>query len=407
MDKAQRETLRAVLALVNASAPVPSEANIARLASELRKVRGVTEHIVSEAVDRLRSTEHVALVKRAWYSIQPGPQDVPTKSRVRGRRTEAIDKPNVAKRRATRVGEAIYAMTLQGDEPRQHLFNSGILIQSTLPHRDPGTTLLAWSRKNGNTTLRIQPLIEEKNGDQVASYPYGTYPRLILFWAVTEVQRLEAAGKDSRTLQLGQSLADFMRSIGAEKGGNQSKMIAEQAKRLFGAQITYTAEDLKGEKGTGVGLGIGGVRVSDEAVFWWDPVSPDQSAIFPNYVRLSERFHGYLKGRSYPMDVRIISALQDSSLALDLYAFLTYRVYGLNESVVIPWASLAKQLGADYDRARDFADNARKHLHAIQALWPALRLDEAPAVGGLKGSALVIHPSPPSVLPKDQIAQIS
>jgi hypothetical protein len=388
---------------VNASSPAASEANIDRLAGQLRKVRGITDHIVSEAADRLRSAEHVTLLKRAWYSIQPTLQDVPARSRVRGRRTEAIDKPIVAKRRAMRVGEAIHAMTLQADEPRQHVFNSGVLIQSTLPHRDPGTTLLAWSRKNGNTTLRIQPLIEEINGEQVASYPYGTYPRLILFWAVTEVQRLEAAGKDSRVLHLGQSLTEFMRAIGAEKGGKQTRMIAEQAKRLFGAQITYTAEDLKGENGKkSVGLGIGGVRVSDEAEFWWNPVSPDQSAIFPNYVRLSERFHGYLKSRSYPMDVRIISALQDSSLALDLYAFLTYRVYGLNESVVIPWASLAKQLGADYDRARDFADNARKHLHAIQALWPALRLDEAPAVSGLKGSALVIHPSPPSVLPKEE-----
>jgi hypothetical protein len=57
------------------------------------------------------------------------------------------------------------------------------LVQCTLPHSDPGNVPL-WKRTNGNLTLVIDPFKDRKTGK--AMYPYGTIPRLLLFWIVTE-----------------------------------------------------------------------------------------------------------------------------------------------------------------------------------------------------------------------------
>jgi hypothetical protein len=80
------------------------------------------------------------------------------------------------------------------------------LVQCTLPHSDPGNTPI-WTRTNGKLTLAIRPNFDTKT--KKALYPYGTIPRLLLFWLVTE-----ATQKKSRKIELGNSLDAFMRAIG-------------------------------------------------------------------------------------------------------------------------------------------------------------------------------------------------
>ena len=57
------------------------------------------------------------------------------------------------------------------------------LVQITLPHKNPGD-VPAWSRRNGNLTLTIRPGWNSKK-QEVYGYPYGTIPRLLLFWIIT------------------------------------------------------------------------------------------------------------------------------------------------------------------------------------------------------------------------------
>lgn len=54
------------------------------------------------------------------------------------------------------------------------------LVQATLPHKNPGDVPL-WKRTNGNLTLAIQPGMNIKTGKSYG-YPYGSIPRLLLFW---------------------------------------------------------------------------------------------------------------------------------------------------------------------------------------------------------------------------------
>ena len=51
-------------------------------------------------------------------------------------------------------------------------------IQATLPHKNPKDVPL-WTRKNGNYILTIQP---GQFRGELLGYPYGTIPRLLMYW---------------------------------------------------------------------------------------------------------------------------------------------------------------------------------------------------------------------------------
>ncbi len=58
------------------------------------------------------------------------------------------------------------------------------LVLCTLPHSDPGD-VPQWTRRTSNAILGIMPGRDyEKN--QSIGYPYGSIPRLLLFWITTE-----------------------------------------------------------------------------------------------------------------------------------------------------------------------------------------------------------------------------
>ena len=71
------------------------------------------------------------------------------------------------------------------------------LVQVTLPHRDPGDVPF-WSRTNGDLTLVIARTQVNEEANQLIGYPYGTIPRLLLYWITREAVRSK-----SRRLELG------------------------------------------------------------------------------------------------------------------------------------------------------------------------------------------------------------
>jgi hypothetical protein len=109
------------------------------------------------------------------------------------------------------------------------------LVQCTLPHANPGNVGV-WSRSNGNLTLGIQQGYDLKTGQGIG-YPFGSIPRLLLFWITTE-----AVQTKTRRLELGKSLSAFMRDIGLDPntGGRPNSRVTSRhsgnvavAKHLF------------------------------------------------------------------------------------------------------------------------------------------------------------------------------
>ena len=118
-----------------------------------------------------------------------------------------------------RILDAAVKIRMEPDTPeRDKAFMARQLVQVTLPHSNPGNNKPVWRRNNGNLVLSIRPGWDHTKNKPLG-YPYGTIPRLLLFWLTTE-----ALKTGRRRLALGSSLAAFMRTIGLDpsRGGPRS-----------------------------------------------------------------------------------------------------------------------------------------------------------------------------------------
>src|SRR5277367_6387472 len=83
------------------------------------------------------------------------------------------------------AAEAILQDPQVSDQDRAFIARQ--VVQVTLPHADPGDVPV-WKRSNGYLTLSIRPGWDHEQ-NCVRGYPYGTLPRLLLFWMTTEAVR--------------------------------------------------------------------------------------------------------------------------------------------------------------------------------------------------------------------------
>jgi hypothetical protein len=253
-------------------------------------------------------------------------------------------------------------------------FSARELVQATLPHQTPRGNPPEWYRTNGNYTLSIRPgyKTDEKTGNRrCIGYPYGNVPRLLLFWLTTEAVRT-----GSRRLELGGSLAGFMRELGLNpgRGGRWSDRarLHDQIERLFNASISfeYTGQDRRQWIN---------MEVTSQGEMWWDFKQPAQSDLFSSWVELGEKFYEAIVAHPVPLDMRTLQALKSSSLALDLYAWLAYRSHRVNHTkkpAFISWKQMHKQFGASYNDPKDFKRRAKESLRKVLAVYHHLKVEE-------------------------------
>jgi hypothetical protein len=268
----------------------------------------------------------------------------------------------------------------------ERAFMARQLVLCTLPHSDPGDSSPRWLRRTGNSSLIIQPGWDGEE-DKSFGYPFGSIPRLLLFWITTEVQRTKnrenMTDLEKRTLQLGRSLNDFMRAVGLNPytgGGKRGdgKRLHGQMDRLFNSRISFqqTAEieHMKGRHSLNM-------EVAPESEMWWDVRQPAQGSLWNSWIRLGEDFYKALVTLPVPVDMRALRALKRSPLALDLYAWLCYRSFVIVQKKQPPqftaWEVLMRQLGTDYTDPDNFKKKAQKALGKVKAVYPGLSIDKA------------------------------
>ena len=253
------------------------------------------------------------------------------------------------------------------------------LVQATLPHKAVKGN--EFSRTNGAFTLSLM-------APSSIGLPYGTMPRLLVAWLTSEAVKTK-----QRELVLGNSLTDFLRELGLERcGGARGDItrLKNQLHRLFSSFIscTYTAGDQ---------ASIHNLTLVDSANLWWEPkTSPDQISLFESTVTLSQRFFDEITQNPVPIDTRALYALKRSPMAIDIYCWLTYRMFTLRKYTPIPWEALQLQFGADYSRARDFKAAFMDQLANVQTLYPEAKVAE-------DKSGLILYPSPPHVTPTKRL----
>jgi len=297
---------------------------------------------------------------RAWWGMQRI-GDIPLM-----RRLVKQAKANVITPATQRLLDA--AVTIRQDpESADAAFMARQLVQCTLPHANPGN-VPAWTRHNGNLTLAI------KAGSDIEGksfgYPYGTIPRLLLFWMNTEAVKTK-----SRRLELGHNLSNFMRALDLDpsRGGVRSdaRRLKNQMERLFRSTISFQVST---EEPHRHGMSWLDMQVAPEGEFWWDPKRPEQGVLWGSWIELGERFFQAITASPVPVDTRALRALKRSPLALDLYALASYKAFTANKAgpQFIPWEGLLHQLGADYNDKRidNFKGKVKTTLRKVAAVFP-------------------------------------
>jgi hypothetical protein len=271
------------------------------------------------------------------------------------------------------------------------------LVQCTLPHSDPGQVPF-WKRTNGNLTLSIVSDYDPQTGELVG-YPYGSIPRLVLFWLTTEALRT-----GSRRLELGRTYGSFLRDLGLDPntgGGKRGDAlrVRNQTRRLFTSRISFI-QSYQGEHHGEEMNAEARVQMSiaSKSLLWWDPKRPNQTNLWGSWVELSPEFFQAITSAPVPLDMRALKALKRSPLALDLYAWATHKsnsVARKGREQFIPWISLSAQFGSDYSNHLDFKRKAKAALRKIEAVYPGLKLRDA------TGGVVVLPTSRSAVAPKN------
>ena len=252
-------------------------------------------------------------------------------------------------------------------------FMGRMLVQATLPHRDPGN-VREFVRQNGDFTLAIQP-------GPNTGVPYGSYPRLILAWMTTE-----AVKTGQRQVVLGQSLSDFMRELGLTPTGGRSGTVTrfrEQMRRLFSSRVAAVYSGPTGYK-------LNSVEIATDVDLWWDPKHPEQVAMWESTVTMGEKFFREVTQHPVPLDMRVLKEIRQSALALDLYMWLTHRLTWIHHPLHLSWEQLHAQFGANYAQPKHFATEAKRELRKLRVVWPELQY-------ALPRGRLVVYPGRPQV----------
>ena len=157
----------------------------------------------------------------------------------------------------------------------------------------------------------------------------------------------EVVRTGSRNLVLGRSLSEFMRKLGiASTNGRTQARLRNQMERLFSCSVSMIYKDTNRRSRANAVL-------ADLTDFWWNPKHPAQAGLWKSKVRLSESFFNEIVSHPVPLDLTTLKVLKRSPLGLDLYLWLTYRIFALTTPQRLSWQQIYRQFGAHPDKASD------------------------------------------------------
>ena len=222
---------------------------------------------------------------------------------------------------------------------KELLYLPRYFINMTLPHRKVND--LEFSRENGDQELVLQ-------ADSRIGLPYGVYARLVLLYVTTERVRTK-----DRKFELGASWRKFLEKMQIIGSGPRIQAVQDQLRRLCGATYHIYEETRSSEADSHLLLAEKWMRSKDGVE-----------------VTLSPGFFMMTSDSIVPLESRIVHKLCRSPLTLDLYAWLSYRLFRLKEEKTISWKKLELQFGANYSRQRAFRAKFQMSLEKVLKYKP-------------------------------------
>ena len=292
-----------------------------------------------------------------------GDQSKPDK-RAGGRAYKLVDLP-LQESKLLDVAIEIYGNSPRGDDMA---FTHAVFCQVGLPRsKVEGREFM---RQSGAAWVNVQAgYLDEGRGPVQQPIPYGALPRLALAHLSTHAVRHK-----TREIPIGDSAAQFLELMGMDTQGARYANLRRQMHALAACRLQ---------------LGCKGRTFNGQAIeqfdAWLANKGTKQRALWPGLMVLSEHFYSSLLDGAVPLDLRALHALKGSALALDVYAWLAYRLHRVEgRGVTLHWTSLREQFAQEYtgkDADKNFKGAFLPQLRKVLTVYPQAKVK--PVRGGL------------------------
>jgi hypothetical protein len=274
----------------------------------------------------------------------------------------------------------IAAETLAEETARIGFSHAGFALTS-LPHKAILDSV--WRRES----CRVKLLVESgRDGNaELIGLPYGAKARMILIYLQTQAVR-----HDSREVELGRSMRSWLSAMGiATVGGMTYKQVIEQAKRISACRLTFlTRQD-------DIELRQNGALV-DQAISLFSNGNGQQGLLWQESVTINELFFRSLKKHPVPISENALKHISSSSLAIDVYIWLAYRMNVLDQPLPISWPALFAQFGSNFAKLSHFKPTFLDAMRLALSVYPDAQVQVDPQKG------LTLLPSKPAVSKREQ-----
>jgi hypothetical protein len=244
------------------------------------------------------------------------------------------------------------------------IFQHTVLCQTCMPYRNPGDDVLVWDRITPNVHLQMcaRPVMDKKGGMLApVGLPYGPKARMILMYL-----NEQAIKTQSPVIDVQRSLTAFVERMKIDSNGRNIRLVKAQLSRLSSADITLGFVH-------GNATGTIASRIVGQRMDLWD----SEYSSWQRTIRLSLDYWESLREHAVPLNDTHITALQHSSMALDIYAWLAHRLrrVPVGKPITVSWQALQGQFGHSFVRVNKFREVFRVALHQVLKLYRTARLD--------------------------------
>lgn len=285
------------------------------------------------------------------------------------------------------VDKIIDALSCEDDVVEQFSFVDTMLVQTGFPHSEIKGPQI-YERVNGNQRITF-------SGTNEIKLPYGLYARLIFLWLCTTYKKT-----GERKITMPKSLRQFIEDDMGKSYSTGKRGTAvgwrQQLISICATSITETVGALEHDTSK-ESISIRNIPITESSTFWWDNADKENDFIEAHIV-LSPQMAESLDRQAMPLLTTVIgelAATNKSPLAIDLYCWLNYRYFKMEQSntsiVPIPWNALYNQLGTNAGTLKKFREMFRVALVAVSKVYPQANFDES------SGEVFKLFRSPPHV----------
>jgi hypothetical protein len=255
--------------------------------------------------------------------------------------------------------------------------------QCALPHKRLANEA-TWGISAEKIKLVVEPgrrTIGDGTETEYVGVPFGTHARLILLYLQTE-----ALKTNSREVELGRSLRDWLGRIGVSVGGMTGRSVRDQAERISRCRLTFHLAI------SGKTSGLVNQSIVDRALFI-EEGDGKQGRLSLETAKLSEGFFEQLRRHPVPLEEAAIRSLNNNAPALDCYLWLAYRLHAVGQDRLVTWKALKAQFGVAFKEMFHFKPRFVQTLALAKAVYPDARVE-------VTNQGVILKPSRPPVAPR-------